>query len=96
MKEFDGLIQGMSFIKERKIIILFNLGVTHFSISLDCVKDLALPASKFPFDLSVATPAKEKLVTSIACFNFPLVYHSVTYLVNLICLPFLVWMSYLV
>ena len=40
-----------------------------------------------PFDSSVATLAKVKLVTSIACFNCPLVYHGVTSLVNLICLP---------
>jgi len=30
------------------------------------VKDLALLVSKLPFDLSVATSTKEKLVTSIA------------------------------
>ena len=51
------------------------------------MKDLALPISKLPFDLSVVTPAKEKLVTSIAYFNCPLMDHNVTYLVNLICLP---------
>ena len=44
--------------------------------SLDCVKYLALHVFKLPFDLSVATPAKEKLVTSIASFNCPLVYHG--------------------
>ena len=55
--------------------------------SLDCVKYLALHVFKLPFDLSVATPAKEKLVTSIASFNCPLVYHGVSSLVDLICLP---------
>ena len=39
------------------------------------------------FDLSVATPAKEKLITFIACFNCPLAYQGVSYLVDLICLP---------
>jgi len=60
------------------------------------VKDLALPNSKLPFDFSVSISTKEKLAISIACFNCLLVYHDVTYLVDLICLPFLVWMSYLV
>jgi len=69
VKESDGLIQGVCFIKERKIIISFDSEVTHSFISLDYVKDLALLVSKLPFDLSVATPAKEKLITSIAYFN---------------------------
>ena len=87
MKEYDGLIQGMGFIKERKIIILFDSRATHSFIYLDCVKNLALYVSNLPFDLSVATSTKEKLVTSIACFNCPLVYQGVSYLIDLICLP---------
>ena len=84
MKEIDGLIQGMRFIKERKRIILSYSGPTHSFISLDCVKSLTLPVSKLPFDLSVATLSKEKLVTSITYFNCPLVYQGVSYLIDLI------------
>ena len=48
------------------------------------MKSLTLPVFKLPFDLSVATLAKEKLVTSITYFNCPLVYQGVSYLIDLI------------
>lgn len=44
-------------------------------------------ASKLPFDFSVATATKDRLVTSIACLNCPIMYRYVSSFVNLIRLP---------
>lgn len=87
MKESDGLIQGMGFIKSKKINILFDSGATHSYISLSCVKILGLSVSRLPFDLRVTTPTEKNLVTSIACMGCTLVYQNLPYTVDLICLP---------
>nr|XP_027192748.1 uncharacterized protein LOC113787770 [Cicer arietinum] len=87
VNESDGLIKGMGFIKNKKIIILFDSGATYSFISLSCVKALQLTISCLPFDLCVTTPAEKNLTTSTACLNSTLVYQNVPYNVDLICLP---------
>ncbi|XP_004516903.1 uncharacterized protein [Cicer arietinum] len=77
----------MGFIKNKKIIILFDSGATHSFISLSCAKALELTIFCLPFDLCVTTPAEKNLTTSTACLNSTLVYQNVHYDVDLVFLP---------
>lgn len=86
-KGVDNLIQGICFLNNEPLVVLFDSGAIHSFISCDCVKRLNLSVSSLPFQLSVTTPAKDEVLTSHICMNCSLVIHGKHFLVDLICLP---------
>ena len=67
----NDLIQGMCFISQVPLIVLYDSGVTHLFISRVCVEKLALPLSSLKFDLIVDTPASGSVLTSNVCLQCP-------------------------
>ena len=64
----DDLIQGMCFISQVPLVVLYDSGVTHSFISRVCVEKLALPVSSLKFNLIMDTPASGPVLTSDVCF----------------------------
>ena len=71
--QFDDLIQGMCFISQVPLVVLYDLGVMHSVISRVRVEKLALPVSSLRFYLIVDTPASMSVVTKTPVSDIPLV-----------------------
>jgi len=67
----DDLIQGMCFISQVPLVVLYDSGATHSFISRVCVEKLALHVSSLKFDLIVDTPTSESILTSDVCLQCP-------------------------
>jgi hypothetical protein len=79
------LIQGKYVIRNKILIVLYDSGATHSFVSLDCVRNLKLPFSSLNYDLLVSTPTND-LLTTLACFQCPIIIENRKFLVDLICL----------
>eukprot|EP00256_Glycine_max_P049944 XP_006605102.1 uncharacterized protein LOC100814862 [Glycine max] len=60
----DDLIQGICFISQVPLVVLYDSGATQLFISRVYVEKLALPVSSLKFDLIVDTPASGSILTS--------------------------------
>ena len=65
----DDLIQGMCFISQVSLVVLYDSGATHSFISRVCVEKLALLVSCSKFDLIVDTPTSESVFTFDVCLQ---------------------------
>jgi len=85
--ENHDLIQGMCFIKDKTLNVLYDLGATHSFISNYCVQHLNLSISFLKTSLDVSTPTNDSVVTNRVCLDCPLFVHNRKFLLNLECLP---------
>ena len=83
----DELIQGMCFISQVPLVVLYDSGATHSFISRVCVEKLALPVSSLKFDLIVNTPASGSVLTSDVCLQCPVLISDRQFLIDLVVLP---------
>ncbi|XP_028242165.1 uncharacterized protein LOC114420478 [Glycine soja] len=83
----DDLIQGMCFISQVPLVVLYDSGVTHSFISRVSVEKLALPVSSLKFDLIVNTPASGSVLTSDVCLQSPVLISNRQFLIDLVVLP---------
>ena len=83
----DDLIQGMCFISQVPLVVLYDSGVTHSFISYVCVEKLTLPMSTLKFDLIVNTPASGFVLTSDVCLQCPVLIFDRQFLIDLVVLP---------
>jgi hypothetical protein len=81
------LIQGMGLIKAKSVNILFDSGVTHSFISVDCAKQVYFPMSKLPYEVLVSTPSKKKICTTTMCSPVFQDFQGKTFCLDLYCLP---------
>ncbi|XP_027337061.1 uncharacterized protein LOC113850699 [Abrus precatorius] len=83
----EELIRGKCIIKGRLLDVLFDSGVTHSFISVDCVKSLNLYVIELPCNVVVTTPTGKQVVTSWVCLGCSIMVHGRKFEVDLICLP---------
>eukprot|EP00256_Glycine_max_P069298 XP_025983893.1 uncharacterized protein LOC113001418 [Glycine max] len=83
----DDLIQGMCFISQVPLVVLYDSGATHSFISRVCVGKLALPVSPLKFDLIVNTPASGSILTFDVCLQCPVLLFDRQFLIDLVVLP---------
>ncbi|XP_028236628.1 uncharacterized protein LOC114415960 [Glycine soja] len=83
----DELIQGMCFISQVPLVVLYDSGATHSFISRVCVEKLALPVSSLKFDLIVNTPASGSVLISDVCLQCPVLISDRQFLIDLVVLP---------
>jgi len=85
--ENHDLIQGMCFIKEKTLNVLYDSGATKSFISSYCVKHLNMSTSFLKTTLVVSTPTNDSIITNKVCLDYPLFIKNRKFLVNFICLP---------
>jgi len=83
----DAMIEGKCVINETSLSVMYDSRASHSFIAESCVKRLGLLTVNLPFDLSVSTPGTDPILTSKACWNYPLQIEGREFLVNLFCLP---------
>ncbi|XP_027357452.1 uncharacterized protein LOC113866852 [Abrus precatorius] len=83
----DELIRGKCVINNRLCDVLFDSGVTHSFVSMDCVNCLGLPISSLPCNVVVPTPTTKLVVNSSVCLGCSVMIHCRNFCMDLICLP---------
>ena len=81
------LIQGMCFIKEKTLNVLYDSSATHSFISNHCVLHLNMLTSFLKTSLVVSTPTNDSVITNKVCLDCSLFIENRKFLVNLVCLP---------
>ncbi|XP_027338015.1 uncharacterized protein LOC113851937 [Abrus precatorius] len=85
--QFEELIRDKCVVKGRLLDVLFDSGVTHSFVSMDCVKCLNLHVTELPYNVVVTTPTGKLVVTSWLCLGCFVMVHGRDFEVDLICLP---------
>ena len=80
-------IEGMGLIKSKPVNILFDSGVTHLFISVDCALRVYFPVSKVLYEVLVFTSSEEKICTTTMCSLVFLDFQGKTFCLDLYCLP---------
>ena len=83
----DDLIQGICFIDQIPLVVLYDSGATHSFIARTCVEKLSLPVSSLKVDLLVDTPTSGSVLTSDVCLRCPVSISERQFLIDLIALP---------
>ena len=83
----DDLIQGMCFISQFPLVVLYDSDVTHSFISRVCVEKLILLVSSLKFDLIVDTPTSESVLTFDVCLQCLVLISDRQFLIYLVVLP---------
>jgi len=83
----NDLIQGMFFISQVPLVLLYDSSATYSFISRVCVEKLALPVSSLKFDLIVDTPTSGFVLTSNVCLQCPVLISNRQFLIDLVVLP---------
>jgi len=81
----DSLVKGICFILGTQLSVLFNSGVTHSVIYVDCVKKHKLPVRELD-QLVVSTPTEDIIITSSVCIECPVIINGRKYKINMICI----------
>jgi len=82
----DDLIQGICFISQVPLVVLYDSGATQLFISRVYVEKLALPVSSLKFDLIVDTPTSGSILTSDVCLQCPVLISDIQFLIDLVVL----------
>ncbi|KAF1888798.1 hypothetical protein Lal_00036840 [Lupinus albus] len=69
----DGLIKGNCMVAGIPLLVLFDSGVTHSFVSIECVDILKLKIESLSFDLVVSTPTNMLVVVSTVVSRCPVV-----------------------
>jgi hypothetical protein len=83
----EDLIDGMCFLGQNPIRVLFDCGATCFFISFQCVEALQLTVSLLNPPMLVTTATDGGIVANYVCENCPITVSSKTYYIDLVCLP---------
>ncbi|KAF1877263.1 hypothetical protein Lal_00012034 [Lupinus albus] len=75
-KNVDGLIQGKCMVTSISLLVLFDSGLTHSFVSVECVDILKLQTESLPFDLVVSTSTSVSVVLSTFVSRYPVVVNA--------------------
>ena len=85
--QFDDLIQGMCFISQVPLVVLYDSGATNLFISRVRIEKLVLLVSYLKFDLTMDTPTSVSILTSDVCLQCPVLISDRRFLVDFVVLP---------